>query len=191
MSQLVKRPQPVVDEDDIKLYAGMYVMKMMDLKPEDGGMIFPLGMPSDLTPLDEILHELASQGLVQPNQRKGRWELTKAGIAHLAKLIQEAEDLMDEFDDAEVPEVVAELRGRNLDLVRARFLWGWFDGEFDDLVDFQRQRGVRPVQTLWAYYLTDEAFYAEIAKDLEEGADGTDPGADRRDDRRDDDDDLD
>ena len=197
MTQLVKRKPSVVDDDDIKQYAGMWILKMMDLKPEDGGMTFPLSLPNDLTPLDEVLHDLRAQGLVSINQRKERWELTKDGIAYLARLIAEAEELMDEFDEHEVPEVVAELRRRNLDLVRARFLWGWFDGEFDDLVDFQRQRGVRPVQPLWAYYLTDEAFYAEIAKDLDAEAselpdrrdrdDGGDVGDDGRGRRRDDD----
>ena len=84
----------------------------------------------------------------------------------LATLIDEATDLIDEFDDDELPEVVAELRRRNLDPLRARFLWGWYDGEFDDLLEFQRQRGVAEPQPLWAYYLTDDEFYAELARDL-------------------------
>jgi len=50
--------------------------------------------------------------------------------------------------------------------MRARFLWGWYDGEFDDLLEFQRQRGVAEPQPLWAYYLTDDEFYAELARDL-------------------------
>ena len=165
MTELVP-VKPVVDEDDIRRYAGIYVLKLMDLKPEDGGMTFPLVLPSELTPLDDILHDLAVAGLIEQHKRKDLWQLTKAGLAHLARLIEEAEDLVDEFDDAEVPEVVAELRARNLDLMRARVLWGWFEGELDDLVEFQRQRGVSPVQTLWAYYLTDDELYTELAKDF-------------------------
>ena len=165
MTELVPS-KPVVDEDDIRTYAGIYVLKLMDLKPEDGGMTFPLVLPSELSPLDDILHDLAVAGLIEQHKRKDHWQLTKAGLAHLARLIEEAEELVDEFDDAEVAEVVAELRARNLDLMRARFLWGWFEGELDDLVEFQRQRGVRPVQTLWAYYLTDDELYAELAKDF-------------------------
>lgn len=167
MTELIRRPPPpVVDDDDVRLYAGIYVLKKMDLRPEDGGLVFPIALPSDLTPLDEILRELAVDGRVELNARKNRWDLTKAGLAYLATLIDEAEALIEEFDDDELPEVVAELRARNLDPLRARFLWGWFDGEFDDLVEFQRQRGVKPVQTLWAYYLTDDEFYGELAKDL-------------------------
>ena len=100
------------------------------------------------------------------NHRKERWELTKDGLAYLGRLIDEAAALVDELDELEVPEAVAELRARNLDVLRARFLWGWYDGELDDLVEFQRARGVRPVQELWAYYLTDDEFYAELAKDF-------------------------
>jgi hypothetical protein len=169
MTQLTTtRPPPIVDEDEIRTYAGMYVLKKMDLRPEDGGMVFPLGLPSELTPLDEILHGLAVDGLVVANQRKDRWELTRDGLAYLARLIEEAEGLLDEFDELEVHEAVAELRARNLDVMRARFLWGWFEGELDDLVEFQRSRGVRPVQELWAYYLTDDELYAELAKDFTE-----------------------
>lgn len=167
MTQLIKRPAtPTLSADAIRTYAGMYVLKMMDLKPEDGGKIFTAPLPSDQTPLEEVLAELAVEGLIELHRRKDRWELTKAGLAYLASLIDEAEALIEEFDDDELPDVVAELERRNLDPFRARFLWGWFDGEFDDLVEFQRRRGVEPVQTLWAYYLTDDEFYAELAREL-------------------------
>ena len=48
----------------------------------------------------------------------------------------------------------------------ARFLWGWYDGEFDDLVLFQEQRGASPVERMWAFYLTGDDFWREIAKDI-------------------------
>ena len=166
MTELIKRPARTLEPEQIRGYAGIYLLKRMDLKPADGGQIFPVAMPSDLTPLEEIFHELAVDGLVALNARKNRWDLTKAGLAHLATLIDEAEALIEEFDDDELPDVVAALEARNLDPFRARFLWGWFDGELDDLVEFQRRRGVTPIQTLWAYYLTDDDFYAELAKDL-------------------------
>lgn len=192
---LTRRKASVVTEEQIKTYAGIWLLKKLDLKPRDGGLELPFGLPAELTPLEELLAELKVAGLIELNHRKDRWQLTKAGIGYLAALIDEAERLIDEFDDWETPDVVAELRRRNLDPLRARFLWGWFDGEFDDLVEFQRSRGVSPVQPLWAYYLTDDEFYAEIAKDLDAEAgppgpdDGRDDGYDDR--RRRDDDDLD
>ncbi|HUQ06316.1 MAG TPA: hypothetical protein VM261_27625 [Kofleriaceae bacterium] len=156
-------------EEAKRAYAGIYLLKRMDLTPSDGGLILPVVLPSDLSPLEDILMELAVEGLVEINRRKDRWELTRKGLAYLASLIDEAEALIDEFDDDELPDVVAELRARNLDVFRARFLWGWFDGELDDLAQWQQQRGVTPVETLWAYYLLDDAFYAELAKDLATG----------------------
>jgi hypothetical protein len=166
MTELTIRSSSLSDEDK-HAYAGMFVLKKLDLKPSDGGLVLPVVLPSDLSPLDEILMQLAVEELVVINNRKERWELTRKGLDYLASLIDEAEALIDEFDDDELPEVVAELRARNLDVFRARFLWGWFDGEFDDLALWQQQRGVAPVETLWAYYLLDDAFYAELAKDLE------------------------
>ena len=50
--------------------------------------------------------------------------------------------------------------------MRARFLWGWYEGEFDDLVAFQERRGVTPVERMWAFYLTSDAFWDELAKDI-------------------------
>ena len=167
MTDLIKPAAKALDDEDKQAYAAMYVLKKMDLRPEDGGLVFPFVLPSDLTPLEEILHQLAVAGLVEVNRKKERWDLTKKGLAYLADLIDEAEDLIAEFEEDELPDVIEELERRNLDVFRARFLWGWFDGEFDDLVEFQRRRGARPIQPLWAYYLTSDEFFAELARELE------------------------
>lgn len=161
------RPGSPISEEEQRAYAGMFLLKKMDLKPADGGMVFPQVLPSELSPLEDILHELAVAELVVLNTRKQRWDLTKKGLAYLADLIDEAEALVEEFDDEELPDVIAELRARKLDVFRARFLWGWYDGELDDLVQWQQQRGVAPVETLWAYYLTSDELYGELARDLE------------------------
>jgi hypothetical protein len=165
-TELVKYTSALIDEEEKQAYAALYVLKKMDLKPQDGGITFPVVLPSELSPLDEVLQHLAVIDLVKINQKKGIYELTKAGIAHLAEHIDEAEHLIEEFDEDELPDVVAELIRRNLSPMRARFLWGWFDGELDDLVLFQRRRGVTPVETLWAFYLMSSELYAELAKDL-------------------------
>jgi hypothetical protein len=147
------------------LYAGIYLLKKMDLKPEDGGLVLPAVLPHELEPLDEVLHELAVAGFVALNGRKQRWEITKAGFAHIGALIDEAEALIDEFDDQERAEMLAELERGHLDPFRARFLWGWYQGEFDDLVLFQQRRGAEPLERSWADYLLSDAFYDNLALD--------------------------
>ncbi|WP_437762638.1 hypothetical protein WMF27_45235 [Sorangium sp. So ce281] len=149
------------------VYAGIYVLKKMDLKPADGGMEMPLVLPSELSPLEDVLQELVNADLVEVNRRKARFELTKKGLAYLGEIIDEAEALVDEFDDESLEDAVAELRGRNVDVLRARFLWGWYDGELDDLVLFQQRRGVTPVEQWWADYLMSDAFYEELRRDYE------------------------
>jgi hypothetical protein len=163
MDALERRSAAPSEEQKLR-YAGVWLLKKMDLQPKDGGMIVPLHLPSELTPLGEVLVELQVAGLVQPHKRKDRWELTPAGLDHLGQLIDEAAALVDEFEDDEVEDVVAELRRRGLDVFRALFLWEWYTGELDDLVLFQQRRGVDPVEPLWAYYLTSDELYELLAR---------------------------
>jgi hypothetical protein len=156
----------VITTDEKLAYAGMYVLKKMDLGPDEGGMVLPVVLPPELEPLDEVLQEMAVAGLVEINRRKGCWQITRAGFDHIGALIDEAAALVEELGELEQPEVIAELRRRRLDPLRARFLWGWYEGEFDDLVLFQQRRGVTPVERSWADYLRSDAFYEHLAGDL-------------------------
>ncbi len=165
-TELERRPNTAIDDDRKQAYIGLWLLKKLDLKPEDGGISFPVVLDGELSPLDEALQQLAVEDLLQINAKKARYELTKQGIAHLGEVIDEASDLVDELDDLETDEAIAEIRSRGLDLFRARFLWGWFDGEYDDLVLYQERRGVSPVERMWAFYLTGDDFWREIAKDL-------------------------
>lgn len=155
-----------MDHDQKLFYAGLYVMKKMDLKAEEGGEPMPVLLPAELSPLEDILQELVNEGLIEIPKKLHRYALTRKGLAYLGELIDEAEAIIEEFDDAELEEAVAELSARRLDVFRARFLWGWYDGEFDDLVKFQQRRGITPVEKLWAFYLMSDAFYDELAKDI-------------------------
>ncbi|WP_437714324.1 hypothetical protein WMF45_49480 [Sorangium sp. So ce448] len=162
-----RRQQPIVSREQKLVYAGIYVLKKMDLKPADGGMEMPLVLPSELSPLEDVLQELVNADLVEVNRRKARFELTKKGLAYLGEIIDEAEALVDEFDDESLEDAVAELRRRNVDVLRARFLWGWYDGELDDLVLFQQRRGATPIEQWWADYLMSDAFYEALRRDYE------------------------
>ncbi|MBA3461912.1 MAG: hypothetical protein H0T46_18270 [Deltaproteobacteria bacterium] len=153
-------------EEQKQTYAGLFLMKKLDLKSEDGGMLIPVVLPSELSPLDETLQQLAVDDLISINAKKGRYELTKQGIEYLGRTIDEASELVDELDDLELHEAIEEIKERKLDLMRARFLWGWFEGEFDDLVQFQARRGVTPVEKMWAFYLMSDEFYDELARDF-------------------------
>lgn len=157
---------PAISEDQKHTLVALWILKKLDLKPADGGMEMPVVLPSELSPLDDTLQQLAVEDYVQINAKKGRYEITKKGIAYLGEVIDEAQEMVDELEDLETDEAIAELRARNLDLLRARFLWGWYEGEFDDLVLFQERRGVNPVERMWAFYLTSDDFWRELAKDF-------------------------
>lgn len=147
-------------------YIALYLLKKLDLPAKEGGMDIPVVVPSELAPIDDHLQDMAVSGYVEIDVKKGLWKLTKAGIEYLRAVIDEAADLVDELDELELHEAIAELEARNLDVFRARFLWGWFEGEFDDLVLFQERRGVKNIERMWAFYLTSDDFFLELQKEL-------------------------
>lgn len=157
---------PPITEDQKQTLIGLWLLKKLDLAPEDGGMELPVVLPADLSPLDEYLQQLAVEEYIQINAKKGRYELTKKGLTYLGQVIDEAQEMVDELDELETDEAIAELCARRMDLMRARFLWGWYEGEFDDMVLFQERRGVQPVERMWAFYLTSDDFFREIARDF-------------------------
>lgn len=158
--------QAPISEDQKRTLIGLWLLKKLDLDPKEGGMEMPVVLPGDLSPLDDYLQQLAVEDYVSINAKKGRYELTKKGIAYLGDVIDEAQEMVDELDELELDEAITELRARNLDLMRARFLWGWYEGELDDLVLFQERRGVEPVERMWAFYLTSDEFFRELARDF-------------------------
>jgi hypothetical protein len=156
----------MIDESRRQLYAGIWVMKKLDLEPEDGGVTLPLLLPHDWAPLEGVLDRLVMDGLVAMNRGKGRYELTPRGIETVGMLIDEAETYIEEFDGVPAPELVRQLERRKVDPVRVRFLWGWYQGELDDLVLFQQRRGIAEVEHDWAEYLVGEGLWRELGRDL-------------------------
>jgi len=149
------------------VYAGIYALKKMDLKPADGGVQIPVLLDAEYAPLEEVLEKLQLDGYVEIDRRSQRYRLTKRGVAYLGSLIDEAEGYVDEFDEREVADIVDEVRARNLDPLRVRFLWGWYQGEFDDVELFQRRRGFVEAEPEWPLFVTSDAFYENLELDLE------------------------
>ena len=164
--ELVQRPNTAISDEAKQRYIGMQLLRFLDIDPKDGGIPFPAVPDGALVALDEPLQELGVAGYAEINAKKGIWQLTKSGIAYLGTLIDEASDLVDELDELETDEAIRELQSRGLDVFRARFLWGWFEGEFDDLVLWQERRGITPVERLWSFYLTGDELWNELAKEL-------------------------
>lgn len=155
----------VTDEQKLT-YAGIYVLKKLDLKPADGGVPMPVILDALHSPLEDTLERLVMQGYLAIDRKTQRYTITKLGYKYIGGLIDEAEGIIDEFDDWETVDMVSELRARNLDPLRARFLWGWYQGEFDDLVLFQQRRGVEPVELDWPAFIVSDELYDNLALDL-------------------------
>ena len=163
-----------VTPEQILTYAGIFVLKKMDLKPADGGLQMPVILDAQLAPLEDVLERLVLQNRLEIDRKRQRYALTKVGVAYIGSLIDEAEAIIHEFEEWETADMVAELRARNLDPLRARFLWGWYQGEFDDLVVFQQRRGLDPVEYEWPAFLVSDAFYEDLERDLQDAGDDDD-----------------
>lgn len=159
---------PNLSEDQRHAYVALFVLKLLDLEPEDGGLLMPVLLPPSLVAFDATLERLAVEGLVEIDRKGGEYQLTRSGLETLGVHIDEAEGYIDAFDDVEVSEMLEVLRQRNVDPMRVRFLWGWYQGEFDDPVLFQQRRGVAEIEPDWASYIQSDAFFAAIAQDLVE-----------------------
>lgn len=156
----------VIGEEQKQTLVALWLLKKLDVDPKEGGLELPVVLSSELSPLDEYLQQLAVEDYVTINAKKGRYDITKKGIAYLGQVIDEAQEMVDDLEELETEEAVAELQARNLDLMRARFLWGWYEGEFDDLVLWQERRGSTPIERFWAFYLMSDEFWNELGKDL-------------------------
>ncbi|MCR9161034.1 MAG: hypothetical protein ACE37F_11405 [Nannocystaceae bacterium] len=157
-----------VSDDQRAAYVSLFVLKLLDLAPEDGGVAMPVLLPASLTPFEPVLERLAVEGLVEIDRKRGEYRLTQPGLDTIAMHIDEAEGYIEEFDDVDVGPMLRVLRQRNVDPMRVRFLWGWYQGEFDDPVVFQQRRGVAHIERDWASYIQSDAFFAAIAEDLAE-----------------------
>lgn len=158
----------MITEDQKLTYAGIYLLKLLDLSPKDGGLEIPVVLPHEMDALEPALDRLLMDGMIEIDRKKGRYRLTQRGTDYVGMLIDEIEALITELDERPAPEVVRIIRQRNLDPMRVRFLWAWYQGEIDDLVTFQQRRGVDEVERDWGSYLLADEFYEELARDLEE-----------------------
>ena len=149
-----------------RYYATIYVLKKLDLDVKEGGIELPVLLPPDLAPLDGLLETMAIEGLVSIDRRRQRYVLADRGLETIGLLIDEIEGIIEEFDDEETSDTIAILRRRNLDVMRIRFLWGWYDGEFDDVVAYQRRRGFAEIERDWASFVLSDAFYDDLERDL-------------------------
>ncbi len=155
-----------ISEANKRYYATIYVLKRLDLDVDEGGVELPVLLPPEFAVLEDLLMSMAVEGLVEIDRKRQTYGLTERGIETIGLLIDEIEAVIDEFDDEEVSYVLRVLRARNLDVLRVRFLWGWYDGEFDDVVNYQRRRGFAEIERDWATFILSDAFYDDLERDL-------------------------
>lgn len=149
-------------------FAGIYLLKKLDLPPEDGGVALSSTLAEDVSALAPVLEQLAQQGLVESAGDPPLYALTHAGLEHLDALMDEAEALAPTDAALQTDDAIHAHEHQGLRSLRERFLWSWYRGELDDLVGYQRARALEPLEASWARFLLSDALYDTLGLDAED-----------------------
>jgi hypothetical protein len=117
-----------LSEEKKQAWIELMLLKWMDLAPDEGGKVFPVELPYELDPIQPYLQELRFRGLIEVAAKprgalgalRGKakeefYRLTQAGLDYLGRVIDEAEGIVNVFDDMEVDEIREEAMARGLD----------------------------------------------------------------------------
>ena len=148
-------------------FAGIYLLKKLDLAPEDGGIALAATLAEDVAALAPALEQLEQQGFVERGGDPPLYDLTDAGLEHLEALMDEAEALAPPDAELETDDAIHGHEHRGLQSLRERFLWSWYRGVLDDLVAYQRARGLEPLEACWARFLLSDALYEALDRGTE------------------------
>ena len=147
-------------------YAGMWLIKKMDIGPKQGGFDVEVPLEGEYKFAEQIIDKLYFDKYIEIDPKKAKYILTERGISYIGRIINEAEDLIETYEDYETYEMVEELEERNLDVFRARFLWGLYDGEFDDIIEFQEKRGFQHIEESWSAFIMSDDFFDNLILDI-------------------------
>ena len=118
-----------IPADQQEYYAGLWVMKKLDLQPKDGGITLEVPLESQYAFAEPVIDRLTVDGYLSIDEKRGVYAVTDAGRTMTRHIIDEAEGYVTEFDDEETEDMIVQLRRRNIDVFRVRFLWGLYVGE--------------------------------------------------------------
>ena len=153
---------------EIMKYAGMYILKTMDPEaPENIHHVYEVPLERDDEILEPVLDDLLYRSLVEIDSKNTCYKITGKGMDYIQQLINETESLLEKYAEMEPRTRLAIMRRDGINLLRARFLWGWYDGEFDDLVEFQHiQEWEGDIQTIWQIFIVSKEFYDALFEEI-------------------------
>ncbi|MDH5681585.1 MAG: hypothetical protein OEZ36_08360 [Spirochaetota bacterium] len=153
---------------EIMKYAGMYILKRLDLPAEEGGHAFEVPLAGLDEHLEPILDDLMFHNLIEIDENAVRYALSDEGRGYVDKLIVEIEGYIDKYQEFEPTTRVNLMKRDRINPLRARFLWGLYDGEFDDFELWQENWEVPATEKLsdWRDVITKKEFYDMLFEDI-------------------------
>ena len=153
---------------EIIKYAGMYVLKMLDMPPDQGGHVFEVPLSGPDERIEPVLDDLMFHSLVTIDEQNFRYALTDEGTEYIGKLLDEIEGYIAKYQEFEPTTKVNLMKRDRVNPLRARFLWGLYDGEFDDFKQWQENWNIDPAEQTedWQDVVVMKEFYDMLFDDI-------------------------
>ncbi|MDH4127567.1 MAG: hypothetical protein OEV44_02350 [Spirochaetota bacterium] len=153
---------------EIMKYAGMYILKKMDIPPSEGGHIFSVPLEGLDVHLEAILDDIMFHNLIEIDSNSTCYKITDDGKEYINKLLDEIEGYIEKYQDFEPVTRVNLMKRDRVNPLRARFLWGLYDGEFDDFNQWQENWQIAENEKIndWREIITTKEFYDMLFEDI-------------------------
>ncbi|GMT50338.1 MAG: hypothetical protein IEMM0008_1877 [bacterium] len=153
---------------EIMKYSGLYILKKLDLPPEEGGHLFEVPLSGLDEHMEPILDDLFFHNLIDIDTDNARYALTQEGSEYIDKIVAEVEGYIDKYQEFDPATKVNLMRRDKVNPLRARFLWGLYDGEFDDFNEWQENWDIDPTQRKddWREVITSKDFYDMLFENI-------------------------
>lgn len=153
---------------EIMKYAGLFILEKIDVGPEEGGHRFEVPLMGIDEHMEPILDDLMFHDLLDIDSENTCYTITDQGYKYIQDIIKEAENYLNKYQDFEPTTRVNLMKRDRINPLRARFLWGLYDGEFSDIKKWQDDRGIIPEEQVedWRDFITKKEFYDILFEEI-------------------------
>lgn len=153
---------------EIMKYAGLFILEKIDVGPNDGGHNFDVPLMGIDEQLEPILDDLLFHDLLDIDSENTCYTITDKGYKYIKDIIKEAENYLSKYQEFEPTTRVNLMKRDGVNPLRARFLWGLYDGEFIDIKQWQDDRGISLEEQVedWREFITKKEFYDILFEEI-------------------------
>ncbi len=152
---------------EIVNYAGIYILKKMDISDDSGGHVFEVPLSGIDEHLEPVMDDLLFNDLVKIDTVNICYKISDKGRDYIDSLIDEIEGYIDRYEDFDPQAKVNLMKRDRVNPLRVRFLWGLYDGEFDDFNQWQDNLGITDKIKDWQTIIVKKEFYDILFEEID------------------------